>query len=225
MTSTTRSIPSRPTRRAATGLAAVAAAAALAVAPVTTATAAAPAAPAGPTAPTAPTATAAAPSMTKVVLKVEGCQGCSFQASSYDVVGTDVRVWSAREKQPDARGRVTFLVRTDRTERLSVAVRAPWERRLDAVSQMVFTYRGDRPGDPVTVADARAARQGNACFGGTRAQRLVLGVRGYRAHFPGAGARATGAATFTTTAQPVNGYDYPVADGWSGAQEVPCYPS
>jgi len=223
MTRTTSTTPSlttrttrttRPLRRGLAAVAALGAVGALAVAPTTTASASTEAPPA-----------AAAGGVTKLVLRVQGCGGCSFQASSYYQDGVDVRTWSTRERTPDDRGRVTFLVPTDLTVGLSVAVRAPWERRTDAVSQLVFKYGGDRPGDRVTVADARSSRLGNACYRGTQARRLVLGVRGYRARFEGAGARATAAATFTTTAQPVRYYDYPVADGWSGAQEVPCFPS
>lgn len=215
----------RSTRRGVTGLAALTAAAALVVAP-TAATGHGPDVPATPgTSATAGSSSAAAPSRTRVVLRVRGCDGCTFRASSYYRVGTHVRVWSSRDLAPDERGRVRFSVRTDRTDGLSVAVRAPWERRTEAVSQLVFRYGGDRPGDRVTVADARSSRRGNVCYRGTQARRLVLGVRGYRAHFPGAGARATGVATFTTVAQPVTDVDHPVADGWSGAQDVPCFPS
>ena len=215
--------PTRPTRS--TRLAGLAVAAALVLAPAASATVSATSTPVAPAdRPAAPVGPGPA-GTTKLVLEVRGCGGCSFQASSYHQVGVDVRTWSSRERTPDARGRVAFLVPTAYTRGLSVAVRAPWERRAGAVSQLVFEYGGDSPGDRVTVADARSSRLGNACFRGTRERRLVLGVQGYRAHVEGTGARATAAAAFTTTAQPVRYYDYPVADGWSGAQEVPCFPS
>jgi hypothetical protein len=163
-------------------------------------------------------AQAAAPETTRVVLDVAGCEGCELAAQSYD----DGDVWSSKPGTVTD-GRVVLRVPTARTEGMSITVRAPWERHVGAVGNVVFRYAGQEPGDPVTPAIARAARKGSPCFPGIDAPRIALDVKVVRAHFPGQGGRATAPAAFTTVGQPTDGNNYRTYDGFSGSQDVvPC---
>lgn len=187
----------------------------LSLGPATAATTAA-----TPTSPTSSVSTAARPAITKVVLVIDGCDDCRFAAHSY--VDDSEDVWSSRSVEVRD-GRVVLRVPTARTEGLTVSLSAPWERRLGAVSQLVFRYAGQEPGDRVTTAEARAARRGSPCFPGIDADRIRLKVKVHRAHFRGNGGRATGAAAYTVVSQPTSGNQARVYDGFYGAQDVvPC---
>jgi hypothetical protein len=177
--------------------------------------------------PTTP-ATLAAPTgstdedVTRVVLKVRGCGGCSLTAHSYDPDGADGGLWSSRGAKVKA-GRVIFDVPTERTTGLTVAITAPWEKRVGAVGSIVFRYAGLRPGERVTTADARSARRGSACFGGTDAERLTLRVRVHRARFEGTTGRAVAPAAYTVVTQRTVGPVERTYDGYYGTQDViPC---
>lgn len=157
--------------------------------------------------------------VTKVVLRVAGCDDCSFAAHSYRSGGT---VWSSPGRRVRD-GRVVLRVPTRLTEGMSISLTAPWERRTGAVSNVVFRYAGQEPGDRVTRREARTARRGSACFPGIDASRIKLGVKVQRAHFPGTGGRATGAAAYTVVSQPTVGNRERVYDGFLGSQDVvPC---
>lgn len=175
--------------------------------------------------PTATTAAAPAPKgedVTRVVLRVQGCDGCSMRAHSYDPDGADGGLWSSRgAKVKD--GRVVFDVPTERTRGMTVSITAPWERRVGAVGSVVFRYAGLRPGERVSPADARAARRGSACFGGTDRDRLTLRVRVHRAHFPGTTGRAVAPAAYAVRTQQTVGPVARTYDGYYGTQDViPC---
>lgn len=158
---------------------------------------------------------------TRVVLQVLGCDGCSLQAHSYPEDQTDEAWSSPGRKVRD--GRVRFRVPTDLTSGMTVSVTAPWERHVGAVSNVVFRYRGQQPGDRVTRQEARAARRGSACFPGTVAPRIELRVRVIRAHFPGVGGPATAPAAYTVVSQPTAGNWDRVHDGFLGSQDlIPC---
>lgn len=172
------------------------------------------------TTPATPASSAARPAITKVVLVVDGCDDCRFAAHSY-VDGSE-DVWSSRSVRVRD-GRVVLRVPTARTEGLTVSLSAPWEKRLPAVSQLVFRYAGQEPGDRVSTAEARSARRGSPCFPGIDADRIRLKVKVHRAHFRGNGGRATGAAAHTVVSQPTYGNQARVFDGFYGAQDVvPC---
>ncbi|SDD47793.1 hypothetical protein [Nocardioides lianchengensis] len=173
---------------------------------------------------TAPPATAGAPAeraeITRVVLRVVGCDDCSFTAHSYRS-GEDA-AWSGPVRRVRD-GKVVLRVPTRLTEGMSISLTAPWERRTGAVSNVVFRYRGQQPGDRVSPQEAREARRGSACFPGIDAPRIKLRVKVHRAHFPGTGARATGAAAYTVVSQPTVGNRERVYDGFLGSQDViPC---
>lgn len=173
-------------------------------------------------APTSPTpATTQRVETTRVVLGVQGCERCRLRASSY-VAGTD-DVWSSRPARVRD-GRAVLRVPTARTEGMTVAISAPWQKHLPAVGHLVFRYAGQQPGDRVTRREAREARRGSACFPGIDAPRIRLKVRVVPAHFPGNGGRANGPAAYTVVSQPTVGNQERVVDGFYGAQDVvpPC---
>jgi hypothetical protein len=95
------------------------------------------------------------------------------QARWDDTAPNGVRYWSSREKTVRD-GAVTFTVPTRRTHGLSITVDAPWERRLPYVTQLVFRYRGERPGDVVGVREARHKRFASGCWTGTRQSDVTL---------------------------------------------------
>lgn len=170
----------------------------------------------------APEAPAAAQRVetTRVVLAVQGCERCRLRAHSYVEGSGDV--WSSKPARVRD-GRAVLRVPTARTEGMTVAISAPWERHLPAVGQLVFRYAGQEPGDRVTRQDARAARRGSPCFPGIDAPRIRLKVQVVRAHFAGNGGRATGPAAYTVVSQPTYGNQARVVDGFYGAQDVvPC---
>lgn len=160
--------------------------------------------------------------VTRVVLRVRGCDGCSMTAHSYDPDGADGGLWSSRgAKVRD--GRVVFDVPTERTRGMTVTIVAPWEKRVGAVGNVVFRYAGLRPGDRVSTAEARHARRGSACFGGTDADRLTLRVRVHRARFAGTTGRAVAPAAYTVVTQRAIGPVERTYDGYYGTQDViPC---
>lgn len=176
---------------------------------------------------TAPPATTARPAdaaqrpaTTRIVLNISGCDGCSLAAHSY--VDGSQDVWSSKGATVRD-GRAVLKVPTARTAGMTVALTAPWEKRVGAVGQLVFRYGGHRAGDKVTTAAAKDAKRGSACFAGTEARRLTLKVKVYRAHFPGTGGRAVAPAAYTVTTQRATGPVDRVYDGFYGAQDVvPC---
>lgn len=162
----------------------------------------------------------AAPARTKVVLTIDGCDGCRvLPSSSLD----DGPLWqtSARKVRD---GKVSFSMPTVRTKGLRLALDAPFEGATGGVPHVVFHYQGQRFGEPVTTYAATTARKGSVCFSGTarRTLRLAVAVRQVMVDGTSAdGEPVVGALAYTTTTQRTRKPFELVRDGYFAAQAIP----
>ena len=111
---------------------------------------------------TAPTVT---PPRTHLVLHVTGCDGCFIAAQQ--AVNGRLHVWTSPTKHVGSDHRVTYDLRTARTQGMSFLVEAPWEGNTGAISNMVTRYAGHGVDSLVSRAAARDGRQAEGCWSGT----------------------------------------------------------
>lgn len=143
----------------------------------------------------------AAPPTTTLTFKVPDCNGCELtliQARWDRSAGSGVRVWNG----PHAvvrRGKATFTVPRSRTTGLSVAVSAPWDGQLAAVTTVAFRYAGHDVGDRVSFADARDERRAAACWAGTRRSRITIPLTVRKVRVEGVRGRTDGTIAYART--------------------------
>lgn len=113
---------------------------------------------------------------TTVTLAVPDCSGCAFrlhQGLWDEDAHQGIRAWSSAEKKV-RHGEVSFTVASMRTHGMSVDVRAPWEGATGYVTNVVFRYGGEQPGDEVGFREARGKSMASACWAGTRADEVTI---------------------------------------------------
>jgi hypothetical protein len=153
-------------------------------------------------------------------LKVPDCEGCVVGVASFVLGSTDD--WSAKPKKVQD-GLVTFAVPTDRTDGLSITVRAPWEGATGYVTNVALRYKGKQPGDKVGFTAARAATRASGCWAGTDQSAATIKVKVRRVQVEGYDGKVPGTIAWAAVTQD---WLRPLVDTWHGVvgtQDVmPC---
>jgi len=140
----------------------------------------------------------AAPAKTTITFEVPDCEGCELsltQARWDDSATYGVRTWDGPEATVKD-GKATVTVPSRRTWGMSVAVDAPWDGQLAAVTTVAFRYAGHDLGDEVTFADARDERKASACWEGTRRAEVTLPLAVRKVRVDGVHGRVDGSIAY-----------------------------
>ncbi len=163
---------------------------------------------------------AAAITTTRLTLRLPTCEMCLVGVASYILGSADS--WSARPKRVKD-GVVTFRVPTDRTDGLSITVRAPWEGATGYVTNVALRYKGHHRGERVGFKAARAASRASACWAGTDASAFTIKVKVRKVTVQGYGGKVAGTIAWAAVTQ---AWQRPVVATWHGVvgtQDVmPC---
>jgi hypothetical protein len=137
---------------------------------------------------------------TTIKLKVVGCQGCRIVAVQN--VGGALTYQSTTERVKHHR--VEFVVPTDRTPQMALAVFASFDDIAQAGFPMIVMvgWKGKDPGESVSAAYAAGVHKGSGCWAGTTdavvKNRLVVHRVHVRAPALGPGAFPSAAGHLTT---------------------------
>jgi len=101
--------------------------------------------------------------MTTVTFNVVGCEGCTI--SSWLPIVTSDGGPSAQAKV--ANGVATLQIPTAQTTGASFQIDPVKDPFMNAVTLIVFQYKGAKPGSVITKAQAKTYRRGSACWAGT----------------------------------------------------------
>ncbi|HEX4473029.1 MAG TPA: hypothetical protein VH085_13745 [Nocardioides sp.] len=111
------------------------------------------------------------PSMTKLTLTAAHCDGCEIGVMNGAL--RPENTWSV-DPQKMSNGRLTVRVPSNLTRGVSVTAYGPWEGTTGYTTVVSWRYGGRAVGDAVSFAQARAARHGSPCWGGTSARSLTI---------------------------------------------------
>jgi len=106
---------------------------------------------------------AMAEDMTTLTLKVTGCDGCTISAWTPTLSPDGGPTVKAKVKD----GIATMQIPTSQTTGTSFQIDPVQDPNMDAVTLIVFQYKGAEPGVRVTKAQAKTYRKGSACWAGT----------------------------------------------------------
>ena len=148
-------------------------------------------------------ATADATPTTQLTLEMPGCDGCTVGVASYLYgTGSDAPlIWDDAKPKKVVDGEVTFAVPTDRTEGLSITVRAPWEGATGYVTNVVLRYKGEQTGDRVGFKAARAAKRATSCWAGTTEDADTIKVVARKVTVAGYGTQVPGTIAYAKVTQ------------------------
>lgn len=110
---------------------------------------------------------------TTVTFTVVGCEGCTI-SSWLPVVTAD---GGPSDKAKVRNGVATLQIPTANTQGTSFQIDPVKDPYMDAVTLIVFQYKGAEPGKAVTKAEAMTYRRGSACWAGTSEATAELRVR------------------------------------------------
>lgn len=174
----------------------------------------------------APTSSASA--MTRIVLKVKHCDGCTIGTqraldSDTSVRPRHPRYWTGPSGTV-RHGRVVLLVPTARTSGLSFTIDAPWADNVtDAATNVVLGYPGRPARTPVSKHAARHAGVATACWAGTARDTIRIKIRVAKVRGPilgGGGRGVTPIAWANPTAHTVPGTATSTWKGTLGNQDA-----
>jgi hypothetical protein len=111
--------------------------------------------------------------MTTVTFNVVGCEGCTI--SSWLPIVTSDGGPSAQAKV--ANGVATLQIPTAQTTGASFQIDPVKDPFMNAVTLIVFQYKGAKPGSVITKAQAKTYRRGSACWAGTTDDTANIRVR------------------------------------------------
>jgi hypothetical protein len=111
--------------------------------------------------------------MTTVTFTVSGCEGCTI--SSWLLAGSSDGGPSAKAKV--ANGVASLQIPTAQTTGTSFQIDPVTNPYMDAITLIVFQYKGAKPGAVVTKAQAMTYRRGSACWAGTTDDAAQIRVR------------------------------------------------
>jgi hypothetical protein len=135
---------------------------------------------------------------TLLTLKFPSCEGCEVGVASFVLGSTDD--WSAKPKVVKD-GIVRFVVPKDRTDGLSITVRAPWEGATGYVTNVALRYKGQDTWDRVDFATARTAKRASACWAGTDQDAATMKVRVRKVQVEGYGGKVAGTIAWAAVTQ------------------------
>jgi len=155
---------------------------------------------------------------TVVTVAIKDCEGCEVLLLSYTAEDPDSG-WSS-ETHAIADGKAEFVVPTDKTLGLSVAVDTPWEGHLGYTTMAVMRYQGLTVGDRIGFNRARQMKKASGCYAGTTKKELLLRLKVRRVMVEGVFEKVPGQIVFAPITQewlrPID----PVYGGVLGGQDV-----
>ena len=170
------------------------------------------------TAPSGAAETGAQAKTTVVTVALRSCEGCEVMLISY--TAEDPENGWASDPHTIANGKAAFVVPTDKTLGLSVAVDTPWEGHLGYTTMAVMRYQGLTVGDRIGFNRARTMRKASGCYAGTAKKELLLRLKVRRVMVEGVFEKVPGQIVWAPTTQewlrPIN----PVYGGVLGGQDV-----
>jgi hypothetical protein len=116
---------------------------------------------------------ASAEDMTTVTITVTGCEGCTI-SSWLPVVTAD---GGPSDKAKVRNGVATLQIPTANTQGTSFQIDPVEDPYMDAVTLIVFQYKGAQPGERISKAQAMTYRRGSACWAGTAEATAQFRVR------------------------------------------------
>ncbi|MGL4444828.1 MAG: hypothetical protein ACRCU1_14470 [Alsobacter sp.] len=116
---------------------------------------------------------ASAEDMTTITMKVSGCEGCTI-SSWLPVVTAD---GGPSDKAKVRNGVATLRIPTANTRGTSFQIDPVTNPYMDAVTLIVFQYKGAQPGEVISKAQAMTFRRGSACWAGTSEATAQFRVR------------------------------------------------
>lgn len=116
---------------------------------------------------------AMAEDMTTLTLRVSGCDRCTISAWTPTLSPDGGPTVKAKVKD----GLATMQIPTSQTTGTSFQVDPVKDPNMDAVTLIVFHYKGAEPGARVTKAQAKTYRKGSACWAGTTETTAQFRVR------------------------------------------------
>jgi hypothetical protein len=162
--------------------------------------------------------TSARAKTTAVTVAIRSCEGCEVTLISY--TAEDPSSGWASDPHLIANGKAAFVVPTDKTLGLSVAVETPWEGHLGYTTMAVMRYQGLTVGDRIGFNRARTMKKASGCFAGTAKKELLLRLKVRRVMVEGVFEKVPGQIGWAPTTQewlrPLN----PVYGGVLGGQDV-----
>jgi hypothetical protein len=162
--------------------------------------------------------TSARAKTTAVTVAIRSCEGCEVTLISY--TAEDPGSGWASDPHLIANGKAAFVVPTDKTLGLSVAVETPWEGHLGYTTMAVMRYQGLTVGDRIGFNRARTMKKASGCFAGTAKKELLLRLKVRRVMVEGVFEKVPGQIVWAPTTQewlrPLN----PVYGGVLGGQDV-----
>jgi hypothetical protein len=111
--------------------------------------------------------------MTTLTLKVTGCDGCTISAWTPTLSSEGGPTVKAKVKD----GIATLQIPTAQTTGTSFQLDPVQDPLMNAVTLIVFQYKGAQPGARITKAQAKTYRRGSACWTGTSEATAELRVR------------------------------------------------
>ena len=111
--------------------------------------------------------------MTTVTITVVGCEGCTI-SSWLPVVTAD---GGPSDTAKVRNGVATLQIPTANTQGTSFQIDPVKDPYMDAVTLIVFQYKGAQPGERITKAQAMTFRRGSACWAGTSEATAQFRVR------------------------------------------------
>src|SRR5215213_8773488 len=136
---------------------------------------------------------------TAVTVAIKACEGCEVMLLSYTAEDPDSG-WSS-ESHAIVDGKATFVVPTDKTLGLSVAVDTPWEGHLGYTTMAVMRYQGLTTGDRIGFNRARQMKKASGCYAGTTKRELLLRLKVRRVMVEGVFERVPGQIVFAPITQ------------------------
>jgi hypothetical protein len=106
---------------------------------------------------------AMAEDMTTLTLKVTGCDGCTISAWTPTLSSDGGPTVTAKVKD----GVATMQIPTAQTTGTSFQIDPVKDPLMNAVTLIVFQYKGVQPGARITKSQAMTYRRGSACWAGT----------------------------------------------------------
>lgn len=114
---------------------------------------------------------------TTITLRVDGCEGCTISAWTDSPLADDAANGGPAAKAEVANGVAVIQLPTSQTRGASFQVDPVQDPLMNAVTLIVFRYKGAEVGATVTKPQTRGYREGSACWAGTSQETARLDVR------------------------------------------------
>ena len=155
---------------------------------------------------------------TVLTVKIRSCEGCEVTLISY-LKGSEDDGW-ASDPHSIQNGKAAFVVPTEKTRGLTVAVQTPWEGHLGYVTMAVMRYQGLAVGERIGFNRARTMDKASGCWAGTDDAQASLRIKVRRVTLQGMFEKVPGQIVWMPTTQEWLRPIYPVFGGVLGGNDV-----